>query len=414
VATFPSLTPSGFTAALGARSTKGYEDVYFNWESKKLEGGAIEYLFNQDGPENQGRFMTLFDFHISRLHDLYAYAIPMLAVNKEYEDFLDYDDFNKFLKPTDKRSLYKSYLVYTDPLAHIMGRAHLRKYLQRLAKYLNKIRNDYPGRLDITIISDHGNHFVRKYKQTDITDALVKAGFKIKDKLAGKNVLVVPKFGLVGYVGVFSQKSDVNKAATTVSVHKGVDITTYQKPDDLKTFVVLKNNGTEVPTVSEITVFENQNERMIKYTPISGDALYYSEILNLLRRQNPSVENDFFSEKAWFEASIDHQYPDALTRIVRGHTQFVEYPANILVSMKDGFYAGQKSMSLFTAQAGTHGSLSRGGSVTFLISTRIGSPKNAPIWNIPDIVRNDLNLPFLAEDDFFNPKGKKHAHNHFH
>jgi len=413
VATFPSLTPSGFTAALGAKNTKGYEDIYFNWDSKKLEGGFKEYFFNQEGPENQGRFLTLFDFHISRFHDVYAYAIPILAVNKEYDEFVEDKELAKFLSPENKKKLFKAYLVYTDPVAHMMGKPYLRKYLNKLAKLLNSFRANYPGQLDITIISDHGNHFMRKFKRVDVSDPIEDAGFEVRDNLIGENSVVIPKFGLVAYVGIFSNKSVVKKVAKIASISEGVDITTYQNLNDVKKFTVYKNAGSQEPVESEISLRITPEKMLIRYEPVSGDALEYMKIVQKLRAKFPKIEDNYFPEKNWFEQTYDHKYPDALLRIIQGHTQYVDHPASILVSLKDGYYAGQKIMSLMGAQTGTHGSLTKGGSITFLISTREGAPHSAPIREIPSIIRNNLNLPFILENTS-SLERKHHVHSSFH
>ena len=71
---------------------------------------------------------------------------------------------------------------------------------------------------------------------------------------------------------------------------------------------------------------------------------------------------------------MDAEYPDAPYRIWKGLTSQVEYPADLLVSFKSGYFFGSRTFDRFFGIEATHGSLKPDSSEAFLMSTHRDYP----------------------------------------
>ena len=65
----------------------------------------------------------------------------------------------------------------------------------------------------------------------------------------------------------------------------------------------------------------------------------------------------FVKADAWFKATTEHEFPDAVNAIYRGLTNHVTNRANLLVSLKDGYHYGSKFFDKLVTLRSTHGSL---------------------------------------------------------
>jgi hypothetical protein len=87
--------------------------------------------------------------------------------------------------------------------------------------------------------------------------------------------------------------------------------------------------------------------------------------------QNSLVDADGFAgDDVWYSRTTDHIYPDALANLFHSvHTPRVGHTADVLVSMKDGYYYGSSLFGRFVTLAATHGNAMRSSTSAFLMST---------------------------------------------
>jgi hypothetical protein len=65
-----------------------------------------------------------------------------------------------------------------------------------------------------------------------------------------------------------------------------------------------------------------------------------------------------------------HRYADPLRRLFDGFSKYVKNRADVIVSYEDGYMLGSPFLSLFAQMVATHGSLLRGETEGFAMSTR--------------------------------------------
>ena len=96
-----------------------------------------------------------------------------------------------------------------------------------------------------------------------------------------------------------------------------------------------------------------------RYVKVSGDPLELGQFLS-----------GFATDQEWFEKTAGHRYPDAVANIYKSlFTSRVKHTADILVSLKDGYYYGWSPFGRFVRLAATHGNALQSSSNAFLMST---------------------------------------------
>jgi len=93
---------------------------------------------------------------------------------------------------------------------------------------------------------------------------------------------------------------------------------------------------------------------------VTGDPIGYCPVAASLSKKRLLDADGFATADCWMAETMDHHYPLALERIVRGFTHVTLNPATILVSLNNGYVnAGwlvNKGSQLVTL-GGTHGGL---------------------------------------------------------
>ena len=86
--------------------------------------------------------------------------------------------------------------------------------------------------------------------------------------------------------------------------------------------------------------------------------------------------------------TANHDYPDALHRIrcALEKGALVENPADLLVSLKEGYACGSGFFSAFCDVKSTHGTLARGGTTTFIMSNAVPLPSALRIDDVSELL----------------------------
>jgi len=76
------------------------------------------------------------------------------------------------------------------------------------------------------------------------------------------------------------------------------------------------------------------------------------------------------SDAVWYEKTKEHTYPDVLANVYSSlFSSRVKNDADILISMRDGYYYGWSAFGRFVRLAATHGNARKASSDAFVMST---------------------------------------------
>jgi hypothetical protein len=106
----------------------------------------------------------------------------------------------------------------------------------------------------------------------------------------------------------------------------------------------------------------------VRYVPLEGDPLEYLPTVAAMQSAGKADADGFASDEQWFDATLDHLYPDAPRRIWDAFHGTVTHPPEVMITTEDGFCAGRSGFEMFIQMASTHGSLNQVNSATFVMS----------------------------------------------
>jgi hypothetical protein len=189
------------------------------------------------------------------------------------------------------------------------------------------------------MFSDHGMN-LEENRRANLASTLQRRGFRV----------VIPAFGLCSYAAVYCQDSDqIPEIARASAEVTGIDFAVYK---DVNAVVVESERG------RARIEYQPANESY-RYVKLSGDPL-----------ELDSFDDAFATESLWFERTAGHRYPNAVPNIYKSlFTPRVKHTADILISLKDGYYCGWTPFGRFVRLAATHGNALQASSNAFLMST---------------------------------------------
>lgn len=338
IAPFPSLSAVGVADIFQIENVQGYQDSYYDIREQLIVGGVFGYYLWQVPNFSYEKF----NFRSSMwFFDLREHLDPSVISRRELEEFLG---VYVGITPTH----YIAYLGATDALFHreypLQTESFLQTFDQRLSQLQEKNRD-----LEIIIVSDHG-HSLTESKRIDLAFHLAGGGFIIEERVRSAESVILPTMGLVGAATIFTMEENEDHVARISASVEGVDLSFYEENGSI--FVYSYEGGKKCRRAT----IEKRGEGY-RYRSLEGDPLGYLPLVETLK-VNGEVDSEGFSDrKAWFDVSKNHIYPDALERIDRSLTTLVQNPANVLVSIKPGYYWGHSVGSLVVNIRSTHGSL---------------------------------------------------------
>lgn len=369
IAPFPTLTNVAMTEILtpvGAEPAAGYEDNFFDLEKNRMRGGLLDRF--RGSQFIKGTFRELFDYHPSAIKSGLGYAAP--PVSTYIESLTDIVRLKqKFRASSDP--VFFAYTGATDSLAHLGGEWLVRSFLSQLDDTIADIIRDSPVPVEVTLFSDHGNHF-RKYKRASLKAALRRAGMRLEGTVRDDRSVVFPQYGLVGSAVLFTEEKNEARLAHSLSGVRGVDFTAYET--DGVVYVVGRDGA--------LATIERKGARY-RYRAVKGDPLALVSVLEKLKTKGAVDADQFTADMDWFEATRDSDRPDAVARIFEGMNAPIRNRANLIVNLEDGYYTGSFSMDIFAFLQATHGNLGREQSFGFVISTNHNLPayiRAADVW----------------------------------
>jgi hypothetical protein len=272
------------------------------------------------------------------------------------------------------------YMVSTSNVGTRQGSAGFEKCLLAVEQLCEKIMYERKGRCRFTMMADHGHNLV-KAQYFDVAEALKSQKFHVTKKLSKPGDVVVVEYGLVTNSAIYTNEPN-EVAEVLVNQYDQVNQAIYPLMVEGKRKIVVRSrNG-----LAYVTHCGNGYQ----YEVQQGDPLKLLPIIDQLRQTGKVDANGVIDDRALFDATVDHEYPDPLARVWRAFNGIAHYPADLVVTVNDGWFSGSGGFARSINVESTHGSLNRMNTLTFVMSTTKPLPQ---AMRTVDVLKN-------LKDDF--------------
>ena len=327
---FPTMTNVALSAMLGATPPAGYESLYFDRNARELRGGIRKYIGRRTPDKVPSSYMDDLDYQEPLPFEFLIYVAPESIWRADMGKFRE-----RFRSAPPDRD-YFAFLKATDGLLHSQGPTRLAVALESLDQILKEIRDHCGNETEVVMFSDHGMN-LEENRRVPLKSTLVRRGFQV----------VVPAFGLCSYVAMYCDEQLIPEVARATVEVEGVDFAVYKDRQE----VVIESESGQARVESTSEGFG--------YVIVTGDPLELDRL-----------EHGLKPDKSWFKLTASHKYPDAVPNVYKSlFTPRVQHTADILVSLKDGYYYGWSPFGRFVNLLATHGNALQSSSNAFLMST---------------------------------------------
>jgi len=336
ISSFPSLSDVALTELLQTGKVPGYENLYFDTQSNQIAGGATSTVSKVRMP-----YLDALDYDEPGIFKGLAYLIPIRIYHA---------DLGRFRKryATSQLPTYVAHICSTDSVCHVLNREQFLKLMLEVDRLLREIYIQHSGRMDLIVFSDHGNSHVQN-RRIDLDGFLARNGFRVESSINSEKSVVIPAFGLVGALPVYSQPQNTAKLARLLASHEAADFIAYLEGETIQ---ICSSRGSAL-------IEGKDSGRSLKYSTSEGDPLHLKPVMLRLLELRQLDREGFASTESWFGATATHEYADAVNAIYQGVTNHVTNRANLLVSLKDGYHYGSPFFDWLVTMRSTHGNLRR-------------------------------------------------------
>jgi len=360
ISCFPSMTDLAFSLLFDSERCLGCEALYFDPVRNTLSDGNAVYLSGANA-----KWATNLAYRCSFWWDANAYLNPQAVFEHELRGIS-----REFLRVEGGRAF--GYTVGTAGLGTRGGRDAIVQYLETIDRLCEQIVHRRRGQVRLTLLADHGHNLTHS-RRVSLKRHLREAGFDPSKQLDDPKDVVVVEYGLVTYAAVST--NDPQAVADAVLTHPGVELVAYSQGGQ-----IVVRDGESLARVAK------EGDRY-RYRTDSGDPLQLAPILDALAEQGRMSPDGWIDDRALFDATVTHVYPDPLHRLWVAFNGLVQRTPDVLVCFRDGYAHGSKMFDFFIGgAASTHGSLNRANSTTFAM-TMLGE--------LPPALRPEQVLPAL-------------------
>ena len=359
---FPTMTNVALSAMFGATPPAGYESLYFDRGAGEMRGGIRKYLGRRTPDKIPSSYMDDLDYQEPLMFEFLIYVAPDRVWRADMQRFRE-----RFRAAPQDRD-YFAFLKATDGLLHAQGPSRLNVALESLDKILIEIRKYCGAETEIVLFSDHGMN-LEENQRAPLTTELQRRGFQVGSRLANGNgrAISIPAFGLCSYAAAYCGAEEfVPGAARAIMEIEGVDFVVYR-------------DGSAVAVESQRgSARIDRRDNSYRYVNKKGDPLELQSVVNA---------EGFVDDAVLFETTNKHRYPDVLANLYKSlFTPRVEHTADVLISLKDGYYYGWSPFGRFVRLAATHGNALQSSSNAFLMSTHRKLPECVRADNAREIL----------------------------
>jgi hypothetical protein len=363
---FPTLTNVALAEMLGATPPQGYESLYFDREAKELRGGVRKYIGRRTPDKIPSSYMDELDYQEPLAFEFLIYVATDAVWRADMRRFRE-----RFLKAPPARDFF-GFLKATDGLLHIGGPARLTVALQSLDRLLKEIKKEAGSETEIVLFSDHGMN-LEENRRVNLQTHLARNGYEVVGDMRrprGRRRVSAPGFGLCGYAALYcGEETDRAELAEALRELEGVDFSVYREEGEGG--AVVAGAGGRARIVRE----ERGGESFYAYERSDGDPLALAGTALALGAAGRLDGRGFARDDAWLARTFAHTYPDALANVYNSvYAPRVQQTADVLVSLRDGYYYGASAFSRMVRLLATHGNALRASSTAFLMSTHRSFP----------------------------------------
>lgn len=253
------------------------------------------------------------------------------------------------------------YIASTSGMLSRFGEAGLNETLDGMSQLSLQLLYERRGAVNISFLADHG-HNLMPGKRVSLEDTLEAAGLHPGDKLIDHDDVVIECDGMVNYIGIHTHEPQ--RAADALLQRDEVQLVMYQEGDR----VIVRDR-------TSAAAIERCGARF-RYVSLEGDPLDHQTVMADLAERGLGDAEGFIEDQVWFEATIDHRWPDAPRRLWDGfHGSAVSTP-QLMLTLNDGYFTGLGELEFFITMASTHGGFDQTHSASFVMSTldRVNRP----------------------------------------
>ncbi|MFQ5662713.1 MAG: hypothetical protein ACE5HL_02655 [Terriglobia bacterium] len=364
ISPFPSDSETALTDVFHTGPVPGYQHRYFDRATNQLAGGPLTTLGEENLP-----YLRRLDYDMGGLFKALAYVLPRKSYRADLGRLRQ-----RFL--ASRRRVYLAHIASSDSLYHILPRKEMRRLLLEVDSLLRELYFNAQGKLRITVFSDHGNSLVAS-RAVPLTEHLAAHGWRLTASRRRPRDVVVPAYGLVGFLAVYCAPEQRTELARRLAQMEGADLVVYSDSSHL----VIENAR------GQARLDWNQDASAFRYQPLTADPLALADILAGLRQEGKIDPEGWAQDADLFRATLHHAYPDPAYRLWQWATNHVRNPADLLVSLRPGYFHGSRSFQAMVEILSTHGALDHAQSTGFAMTT--DSPLPGPLRS-RDLLPEDL------------------------
>jgi hypothetical protein len=270
----------------------------------------------------------------------------------------------RFLSAPPSRDFF-GFLKATDGLLHIGGPARLAVALQSLDQLLREIQRAAGSETEVLLFSDHGMNLLEN-RRVNLQSYLARNGYEVVGHMRrprGKRRVSAPAFGLCGYAALYcGEETDRAELSEGLRELEGVDFSVYREDEA----AVVKGSAGS----ARIQRAGRGGETFYRYEQLDGDPLGLAPAVLTLGVEGRFDEAGYARDADWLARTWGHTYPDAVANVYGSvFSPRVRHTADVLVSLRDGYYYGATAFSRMVRLLATHGNALRSSSHAFLMST---------------------------------------------
>ncbi|HYO92506.1 MAG TPA: alkaline phosphatase family protein, partial [Pyrinomonadaceae bacterium] len=361
---FPTMTNVALSTMLGATAPLGYESLYFDKQAKELRGGVRKYIGWRTPDKSPSSYMDELDYQEPLPFEFLVYVAPEAVWRADMRRFHE-----RFRAAPQTRDFF-AFLKGTDGLLHIRGPERLAVALESLDKILRDIQAFCGDETEIVLFSDHGMN-LQENRRIHMQTHLRRQGFSFTENLhrRQRRSVSVPAFGLCGYAALYCDDDDVTVVSDALIDLEGVDFALHR--DGPGAIAVKSNKGAA-------RIHRQQTDEGVRFRyeqAGESDPLQLAPVMRELMAEGKLGQDGFASDKEWYARTAGHIYPDALANLYASlNAPRVGHTADVLVSLRDGYYYGDSLFSRLARIAATHGNALRASTSAFLMSTHRSFP----------------------------------------
>jgi hypothetical protein len=371
ISLFPSLTDPVFNQIFHSGAPFGYEAEFYDRVKGRKAGGVGFYLSGKNEAWVEG-----VDYRLGTIEDAVMYLWPGGVFRRELQAARKVYDRKR---AEDRIVLY---LLSTDGICHMYTREKAREHFVLLDRWIQQMVYDARGRIHFTMLSDHGNNFAG-CRFVPIQEALKASGLRVTNRLKKSGDVVAPHFGLINFASLFCYSNlERQRAVGAILPLEGVDAIAWRDGQAVR---VANRHGT-----AQIHRAGGDSQARFRYEPLEGDPLGVLPAMQQMQQQGHLDADGYAAEEAWFVATRDLPMPAPVQRLYHSLYSNVINSADLVISLADGYYYGDRSFEKFVQLHGTHGGLSRESTVSFLMSSAFEAPAYSHPHEILPVINKTL------------------------